>query len=451
MSELSTSAVTSFLSVLRSLPIWLLAGIALAGYAILFAPSFGGVDPTGFRGQWGIWIWAEAVAFSVLTAVRGIDDGIRAFLAHRRAGDRRALRLVPLHSQSFWHLAKQRDDTYTSQMAFQVEAANVTDRPVRIVKLRLARPRWRKLVQADVLLPEEGSPYHSHRHAVPPHGTATASLHIMMRGELGRQGKPLRISVIMTDQLGDEYRLKGILLPSHDKPRESRPWWDRLRSKIAAVASKRGEIDAAPTPLAQWQHDGRFDEADLVLREERRSYAANGRQRGGLGSLNVTLQSEPNFGWTEVGKVPALLWEQGKGTILKSRNGTRLVQLHASRDESGKRELEDYLLSHLHKQSPFVSVAYFIFLALHRMGRTIDALKMARAHLAGDRDFAYSNVLGALAALISHEHADINPALYAPMLEVLGADAEANFKLAEKINLARVQRLDSNVQAGSRA
>jgi len=53
MSDIPVTAVSSFLSVLRTLPVWLLAGLAVAGYAILFAPAFAGIDPADFRTQWG--------------------------------------------------------------------------------------------------------------------------------------------------------------------------------------------------------------------------------------------------------------------------------------------------------------------------------------------------------------------------------------------------------------
>jgi hypothetical protein len=103
--------------------------------------------------------------------------------------------------------------------------------------------------------------------------------------------------------------------------------------------------------------------------------------------------------------------------------------------------LERYLLSQLHRESPFADVAYFVFLALHRMGRTIDALKTARTFLAGDKVFGYSNLLGTLSAVISHEHFEIVPDLYPLILDALAGDDE--FKLREKINLARFEWLDS--------
>jgi hypothetical protein len=101
------------------------------------------------------------------------------------------------------------------------------------------------------------------------------------------------------------------------------------------------------------------------------------------------------------------------------------------------------LLSHLHKRSPYADVGYFIFLALHRMDRTVDGLRAARLRLAGDKVDGYSNLLGTLSALISHEHFAIGSGTYSGVLEVLAGDTEPNFRLTEKINLARLQQIDA--------
>ena len=436
----------------------MLGGLALAGYAVLFVPAFGGIDPAGFRTQWGVWVWIEALTFSILALTRGLDTGLSAYRIHRKNVEaRRALWLVPRHQQCWWHLAKQQDDSFVSQIALDVEAANLTDRPVRIVKVRLIRPRTKgELIHGDVLLPQAGSPYHSSRHAVPPHDTVTASLHIMVRGALAPQGKPIRVTFGITDQFGNEYRLKGIVIRTNDLSLPNSPWTTRLVSRLRKLPGLRPatkpESDEARRPPPEWQHHGKFGEVELILNEEKRHYAACGRIRGGLGSLNVGLQSEPNFGWTTEGSVPSLLWDKGQGKPIDSPNVARLMKLHGVLDDAGKDDLERYLLSHLHKGSPYADVAYFIFVALHRMGRTVDALQGARSRLAGDKVYGYSNLLGTLSAIVSHEHFEIDPALYPDILEALAGDTEHNFRLKEKINLARLQHLDSsdgNSQASS--
>jgi hypothetical protein len=112
-----------------------------------------------------------------------------------------------------------------------------------------------------------------------------------------------------------------------------------------------------------------------------------------------------------------------------------------------KGEVERYLLSHLHKGSPYADVAYFDFLALHRMGRTVDALTAAKARLAGDKQFGCSNLLGTLSALVSREYFLIAPETYAKLMSLLEGDPESNFSLLEKINLARLLQIDERSES----
>lgn len=440
MSDVSPNSVSSFLSVLRTLPVWMLGGLALAGYAVLFVPGFGGVDPTGFRHQWGVWIWIEALTFSILAVTRGLDAAITGHRLRREtAQSRLALRLVPLHQQCWWHLARQQDDSFVSQIRLDIEAANLTDRPVRIVKVRLIRPRTKgEILDAEASLPLAGSPYHSSRHAVPPHNTVTAALHIMVRGALAKQGQSITVTLGITDQFGEEYSLRGILIRTHDPLLPKQSWAEILAGCVRALPLLGQKSDGARPLPAEWQHGGEFEDVDLILNEEKRAYAARGRIMGALGSVNVELQSDPNLGATTIGNVPSLLWDKTHAKLVDSPNVARLMKLH----DVNKNNLEDYLLSHLHKGSRYADVAYLIFLALHRMDRTIDALAAARAHLAGDKVYGYSNLLGTLSAIVSYEHFDIDPALYPRILKVLEGDTEHSFRLTDKINQARLEHLD---------
>jgi len=90
-----------------------------------------------------------------------------------------------------------------------------------------------------------------------------------------------------------------------------------------------------------------FDEVDLILNEEKRAYAANGRIRGGLGSLDVGLQSEPNYGWTEEGRVPVLLWDEAEAITVHSPNVAPIIRLHKELNHATRGDCEEYLLSHL--------------------------------------------------------------------------------------------------------
>jgi hypothetical protein len=428
---------------LRTLPLWLLIGLALAGYAVIFAPAFGGINPELFRQQWGVWAWIESMTFSILALARILETGAAAYLAQKQAtAARRILRFVPLHHQCWWHLAKQQDDSFVSQIRMDVQASNTSGQPVQIVKVRLIRPRA-TLLQAGAMLPLEGSPYHSYQHAIPPHGTVVAGVHIMVHGSLAVQGKPIRITIAITDQYGEEYKVRKIKVGTHDRPSAPRRFADRLRNwQVSRLKRPDTEATKPAMPWAFEYGSEYLDVCESILQEEKRSYAACGRIRGGLGTLNVGLQSEPNYGWTQVGHVPPLLWDEDKAMPVSSPNLDRLLRSHRALPPQDRDNLERYLLSQLQKESIFAEVGYFVFLALHRMGRTVDALKTARTFLAGDRVFGYSNLLGTLAAVVSHEHFAIDPQLYPLILDALDGDEEHDFGLRQKVNLARLKHLD---------
>lgn len=442
------AAVGPILTALRALPLWLLACLAAAGYGVLFLPAFGSTTPAAldaFRAQWGVWAWIDAVTFSILAIGRAIDSGITAYRIHRHGlKTRKALVLVP-RLRPWWYLAKQQDDSYVSQISINFDATNLTDRPVHILNMTLIRPRSSgEVIQAMVSLPMEGSRYHSTRHPVPANGTVEASAHVMVRGALARYGNPIVVTMAVTDQSGEEYRLRGIRVPSNNPPLPPMSWRERLSEYAGRFTKFIGSGERAAILPAIWQHEGQFSDVDIILAEEKRNYAANGRIRGGLGSLNVTLQSEPNHGWTQEGAVPRLLWTREENPpAVDSLNLTRLIRMYAALDGGGKRDLEEYLLSHLNKASTYADVAYFVFLALHRMGRTTDSVAAAQAKLTGDRVNGYSNLLGTLSAVVSREHFDIDPTLYPAIVNLLTGDPEHNFRLIEKMNLARLQHIDA--------
>jgi hypothetical protein len=425
--------IAQILSVLRSLPFWVLAGLTSAGWAILFTSTR--TEALLFRQEWGTYIWAGTIVFSFLTLMYAVQGIVLAYLAYKKEQEqKKALRFVPLLQKSWWHLAKQQDGSFCSQISLDVQASNSTTAPVNLVMVDLDRPK-NSVLQAFVLLPADGSPYHSHQHPVPAQATITASVHIMVRGALSRQGKPIHINLSIVDQHGTAYKLRKLHIKTHDIA---------LRRRGIFQWIKDCRIKRQLPPVMPWN----FSQAeylqlcDAVLQEEKRSYAANGRLRGGLGSLNVTLQSEPNFGWTTVGQIPQLLWPQGQGVTITSTNMTRLMNIHSGLDAQGKDNLERYLLAHLIKDSDFSDIGYFIFLALHRMERTVDALKTARTFLKGDRVHGYSNLLGTLSAVVSHEHVHFDHHLYQPLLDALSNDDEYDFRLRHKINLARLEHLD---------
>ena len=443
MSDLP-GAAAAFLSALTTLPVWILLGLSVAGWAVLFVPPISDINLAPFRQQWGAWVWIEAIAFSILFIARMGEACVRAYLSHKAAiAGCRALRFVHLHQQSWWHLAKQQDDTYVSQIHMVVQVSNTSDHPIKIVKVHLTRPRA-DLIHAAALLPLRGGPYHAPDYHVLPHATEPATIPITVRGALATQGKHIQITVKFTDQYGEDYTLRRLKVRTNDTLESKLSTWERIQNGLKFSLAKRQETDV-PKASIPWVYNPGIESvetAEAILKEEKRNYAANGRRTGGMGSLNVGLQSEPNCGATAQGKIPKLLWDLGKGTPVTSFNLDRLLALHPSLDPIAKDNLERYLLAQLDRDSTFADIAYFVFLALHRMNRTLDALTTAREFLAGDKIFGYSNLLGTLSAVISREHYDTDPNLFSLILDALAADEEHDFRLREKLNLAKLEVLD---------
>ncbi len=184
---------------------------------------------------------------------------------------------------------------------------------------------------------------------------------------------------------------------------------------------------------------------NLALNEELRAYEARGRRSGDLGSMNIGLQSMPNNGWTNQGSIPRLLFEESNPNVISSPNATILLKLYSSLDDNDKRSFDNYLIGSLNKTSTYVSIAYLVFFILYRIGKTADALKMARRSLAGDSVHGYGNLLGTLSMIVSREYLEIDPKDYESIKLILQNDTEDDFRLQEKINLALLKHLERDL------
>jgi hypothetical protein len=185
---------------------------------------------------------------------------------------------------------------------------------------------------------------------------------------------------------------------------------------------------------------------ELVLKEEVRSYSANGRIRGGLGSFNITLQSVPNSGWTTEGQIPQILFDKSDPTVISSPNANILFKLYSSLDHDGKVAMKSYLVSHLRDDSSYASVAYLIFFVLYRIGEPLEALKytqrgLSDVHITNGK----SNLLGMFSMVISREYLEISPDVYESARLILQSAPEYPFWLEPKINIALLRHLEKDL------
>src|SRR5258707_14839970 len=75
------------LSVINSIDLWVFIAFAIAGYAVLFVPGFGGIELRDLKKEIGTWCWLVAVVFSMFSIVRATDLISKA--AHARSERRR--------------------------------------------------------------------------------------------------------------------------------------------------------------------------------------------------------------------------------------------------------------------------------------------------------------------------------------------------------------------------
>lgn len=187
------------------------------------------------------------------------------------------------------------------------------------------------------------------------------------------------------------------------------------------------------------------DKINLVLSEEKRAYVANGRRGGGLGSFNIKIGG----GWTTVGQVPKLILDNPNLSNINSQNSDILFRLFSSLSIKDKETFFEILLSYISKDSDYFNVSYLIFFVLHRLGKTLEALKQAQANLKGDADFGYSNMLGIFSKIIQNEHRFIAEKVLEETKAIIQNESEPSFQLVEIINSAELAKLSISLETSN--
>ena len=79
----STGFVALLSALLKTLSPWIFGALALAGLAILYAPAFGGIDPSGFRKESGASIWVGTILCAILCVVLAVANLMTRYAARR--------------------------------------------------------------------------------------------------------------------------------------------------------------------------------------------------------------------------------------------------------------------------------------------------------------------------------------------------------------------------------
>lgn len=185
------------------------------------------------------------------------------------------------------------------------------------------------------------------------------------------------------------------------------------------------------------------EKINMILNEEKRAYAANGRRIGGLGSFNIGVETE----WTQEGTIPNLIVEQASLDIINSENAKLLLKFYSSLPTSEREEFKNILLAYLSKDFSYYDVAYLIFFVLHKTGRTVEAIIQARQQLKDN--IGFSNMLIMLKNIIKYEHSFLGEDLLEQIKLAMEGESEHNFQLPERINSAQVKNLASQLEGNN--
>ncbi len=265
--EQSAGAATKALEILKDLPLWLMAGLAIAAGALVWVPCFAAALPAGFRP----WVTIAGVVFGVLAVARTIALLLEMIPAWRKARDeRRRFYLSAEPQQSFWSSAKQADDSIVTQVVVRFVVKNRMPEPLGLRHVRLIKPKIRgEIVHEDVSVRAVdrnvyGDAAHS-GHLIPPRMSLPATASVMVRGVPWREPeKQVHVKIGISDDEGFEEVLALDMRVLSATPGEP------ARPAMELVSSISNPVEK---------------EVATVLQAELSRYEKCGRRVGGLGSV----------------------------------------------------------------------------------------------------------------------------------------------------------------------
>jgi hypothetical protein len=209
MSSFPPPGLSQFLSTLRTLPLWILAGITVVCLAVLYVPAFAGVQLGDFRQALGPYFWVGTVAFGILTTARTLDLAISIALASR--SDHKVF-AVPVDGRGWWGTTAQRDGSHVTQIRADLVVSNLMTGALVIVNARLVRPgASHEVLQTMIHVRSlHGS---SPRNSVPAERMGDVGVVMMLRGKWQRPGSAIRATIALIDQYGREHRVRVPLKP----------------------------------------------------------------------------------------------------------------------------------------------------------------------------------------------------------------------------------------------
>jgi hypothetical protein len=427
--EPNVGAATKALEVLKDLPLWLLAGLAVAAGTLLWAPWFAAALPASFRA----WVLIGGVVFGVLALARTGALLLEKIPAWRKARDgRRRFYLSAEPQQSFWSSAKQADDSIVTQVVVRFIAKNLTSEPLGLARARLIKPRIHgEIVHEDVGVRAVNSNIYGDAahsgHVIPPRMSLPATASVMVRGvPWWEPEKQVRVKIGIIDDEGSEEILTLDLRVFSGKPAEP------ARPAIELVSSIANPVEK---------------EVATVLQAEMSRYEKCGRRVGGLGSVHLAIEGREMAGvgsdsWSPNSPKNQSISEVPDTCDLRSDNLEALIAFYDRLTDPEKQQFAAALLARLDGRT-YLPVSYFIVCVLWKIGKLKVALAKAKKDLPqGEiKVFGLSNVLMLLNGLLRYHHPNFTNDMLDDIERFLDGLNEHPFQIPEKLAAVRTARL----------
>ncbi|MBN9588464.1 MAG: hypothetical protein J0G99_05585 [Alphaproteobacteria bacterium] len=110
-------------------------------------------------------------------------------------------------SSSFWHHAPQPDGREYTQIALRGRVTNVTAVPIYPTDVRLIHPRTNRVVQRLIFTEHEGGRGYGSDNAIAPGARSGFSVHFFAESFVGNPGKPMKLVIKVSDQLGHWHKV----------------------------------------------------------------------------------------------------------------------------------------------------------------------------------------------------------------------------------------------------
>jgi hypothetical protein len=377
-----------------------------------------------------VFFWA-AVA-SILLGIGYVSGAFRKVAAWvlrsveqrlRSRPPRDTMRVVETVGSARWH-----EGTSDGQPTTQLGASWLVTNPMTESKtglvvvradLKISWPKHWRLNQRASLLEWRAGPTDI------PWG-ATREIHgvFWLVPHIAKDGKDLHAAVVFTDQFQNKKRVRV----RFRAPRAPAPTPELRREQLYTLTD----------PLER--------DVAAVLQAELARYRTNGRREGGLGSIRIThegrdLKAAGDFREVGTPRNQLIVADPDRAEV-ESDNAESLFALYGRlAPPSETRRFEQALIQRADRALMYAPVAYLgLFVAL-QCGFAPEFMTAARANLAGDSEFGFSNCLMLLDTLLRLKYPDIPDDLLDEIERFVHESDEHPFAIPERIAAICAARL----------